>query len=436
MRGIIYVWSIAVVMVVGAAVFAQAPAPAPDLTTATLEELMNIEITSVSKKEEKLFRSAAAIYVITQEEIRRSGLTSIPELLRLAPGLQVGRIDGNKWAITSRGFNGRLANKLLALIDGRSLYSPESAGVYWEAQLLPVEEIERIEVIRGPGGTLWGANAVNGVINIITKHAGDSQGGLLTVGSGSEEQGFVSARYDTKIGEEAFYRVYARYFKRSGLVDSIGRDANDGQTAAQGGFRLDWQLSKRDTLTVHGDIYDSHLRETSIVASLSALFKPPSNTQGEFMGGNVTGRWARAISDHSDLALQIYFDRSRREVYDLGERFDTLDVDLQYNLHLGRRQEIVSGIGYRLIADRTNTNIGTPVQLDPKARTVQIFSGFVQDEFTLIKDHLRLTLGSKLEHNDYNGFETQPNVRLLWTPSAHQVVWAAVSRAVRTPTRN
>ena len=218
--------------------------PARDLGAASLEDLLNIEVTSVSKKEEKLFQTAAAVYVITQEEIRRSGLTSIPELLRLAPGVQVARIDGTKWAISARGFNGQLTTKLLVLIDGRSVYSPETSGVYWEVQDLLLEDIERIEVIRGPGGTLWGANAVNGVINIITKSTEETKSGFVSAGVGSEERGSVSFRYGAKLGDKASYRVFGKYFNRSELVFASGLGANDGQHAERGGGRIEWQPTR------------------------------------------------------------------------------------------------------------------------------------------------------------------------------------------------
>jgi iron complex outermembrane receptor protein len=432
----VYARSIAILIILGAVrIFAQNPPPASDLASISLEDLMNIEVTTSSKKGEKLFQTAASIYVITGEEIRHSGLTSIPELLRLAPGMEVARIDGNKWAISARGYSGRFANRLLVLIDGRSIYSPDTGGVYWEAQHLPVEEIDRIEVIRGPGGTLWGANAVDGIINIITKSSSETQGGLITTGGGSEEQGFGSARYGGQIGERLFYRIYTRYFKRRGLVDAMGVNVNDGQHAVQGGFRLDWRWSERDTLIVHGDLYDTALRETPTTVSFNDPFAPPANVPGEFSGGNFMGRWNRVLSERSDMALQFYFDRARRESANVGNRIDTFDFDFQHRLTLGRRQEIVWGLGYRLIADQSNTNNGAPIELIPKGRTAQIFSAFAQDELMLVKNRLRLIVGSKLEHNDYSGFEWQPSVRLLWTPSAHHTVWAAVTRAVRTPAR-
>ncbi|HKX30081.1 MAG TPA: TonB-dependent receptor [Blastocatellia bacterium] len=436
MKIVLSACALAALLMMGAArVSAQAPGPAPDLTTASLEELMNIEVTSASKKEERLFQTAAAISVITQEEIRRSGMTSLPELLRLVPGLHVARIDGNKWAITARGFNSRFPNKLLVLIDGRSIYTPQFSGVYWEAQFLPLEEIERIEVIRGPGGALWGANAVNGVINIITKSAAETQGGLMSAGGGSEDHAFGSLRYGGTAGANAHYRIHARSFSRSGLLDASGREAPDGQRAVSGGFRLDWSRSGRDALTLQGDIYDSTLRETSTPVTLPAPFAPPRPTPGEFTGGNVMGHWNHIFSERSDATLQIYFDRSRREIRDVGERVDTIDFDFQHHLALKRRQDLIWGVGYRLIADQTNGNLGTPAQFTPKGRSFQIFSAFVQDELMLIKNRLRLTLGTKLEHNDYTGYEVQPSARLLWTPSARQTVWAAASRAVRTPAR-
>lgn len=410
--------------------------PNADLTTTSLEDLMNIEVTSVSKKEEKLFRSAAAIYVITQEEIRRSGMTSIPELLRLVPGLDVARIDGTKWAVSARGFNGRFTNKLLVLIDGRSVYTPETSGVYWEAQDVLLEDVERIEVIRGPGGALWGANAVNGVINIITKHSRDTQGGLVAAGSGSEELGFGSARYGGKLGDKAGYKVYAKYFNRRGLVNAAGKSADDGQQALRGGARVDWELTARDSLSLQGELYRTNLRETSTNISPAAPFAPRTNTEGVFNTGHILGRWTKTLSKDSETTLQVYYDRFNRDVIDVQQSISTLDLDFQHNVTLGQRQDIVWGLGYRKISDVTNSSSANPVQFSPKEKTIQLLSVFAQDEFTLIKDRLRFTLGTKLEHDDYSGFEVQPTARLSWTPSNYQTIWGAVSRAVRTPSRS
>jgi iron complex outermembrane recepter protein len=415
--------------------------PVSDLTEKSIEDLMDIEVTSVSKKEEKLFQTAAAVYVITQEEIRRSGLTNVPELLRLAPGLEVARIDGTKWAISARGFNGRLANKLLVLVDGRSVYSPENSGVYWEVQNPMLEDVERIEVIRGPGGTLWGANAVNGVINIITKPAKETQGGLLTTGGGTQERGFGSVRYGAKIGDHTYYRVYGKYFNRLGLLDSSGHDADDGQQTLSAGGRLEWQLTSRDLLTFQGDIYRSNVRETSTNISPAAPFDPALNTFGEFAGGNVLGRWTHSFSGASDLALQVYYDRFTRDIFDLGERLNALDVDFQHHFAVGRRNDIVWGGGYRRLWDDSDSTSRTAVQYHPKGETRQVFSLFVHDDITLVKDRLRLMLGTKIEGGNEFGdkapvpVEAQPTVRMLWTPSTRQTVWGAVSRAVRTPSQ-
>ncbi|MCM3874079.1 MAG: TonB-dependent receptor [Pyrinomonadaceae bacterium] len=410
--------------------------PSKDLTNSSLEDLLNLEVTSVSKKEEKLFQTAAAVYVITQEEIRRSGLTSIPELLRLAPGLQVARIDGTKWAISARGFNGRIANKLLVLIDGRSVYSPETSGVYWEVQDLLLENIERIEVIRGPGGTLWGANAVNGVINIITKSTQETREGVVTASAGSEEQGFGSFRYGANLGDKASYRVFGKYLNRRELVDATGLRANDGMQFGRGGGRVEWQPTERDNLTLDGDIYRTNLRENPTAVSPADPFAPFGNKSGELTGGHILGRWERAYSKRSDIALQVYYDRFSRKLFELADDINTFDLDFQHHTALGSRQDIVWGFGYRLVSHQTEDNSSRPIRFTPSAKKVQLFSGFAQDEVNLVKDRLRLILGVKLEHNYLTGFEAQPSVRLSWTPSASQTAWAAVSRAVRTPARS
>jgi iron complex outermembrane receptor protein len=396
---------------------------------------MDIEVTSVSKKEEKLFQTAAAVFVITQEDIRRSGLTSIPELLRLAPGVEVARIDGTKWAVSARGFNGRLANKLLVLIDGRSVYSPETSGVYWEVQDLLLEDIERIEVVRGPGGTLWGANAVNGVINIITKRARETRGGVVAAAVGTEERG-VGFRYGAGLGANASYRLFGKYFNRSQMVDLAGRGANDGQQLERGGGRAEWQLTERDELTLEGDMFHTNLRENSTGVSPANPFAPLANRNVEFSGGHVMGRWERTSSTGSSMALQAYYDRFSRKLFDFANNVNTFDIDFQHHTALGHRQDLVWGLGYRRISQEAKNDSSSTIQFNPKAKTVQLFSGFAQDDITVVKDRLQLIVGIKLEHNYLSGFEAQPSVRLSWTPSHTQTVWAAVSRAVRTPARS
>ncbi len=404
----------------------------PDLTEMSIEDLMDIEITSVSKKPQKLSEAPAAVFVITQEDIRRSGVTSIPEALRMAPGVEVSRIDSNKWAITSRGFNGYRASKLLVLIDGRSVYTPLFSGVFWNIQDTHLEDIEHIEVIRGPGATMWGANAVNGVINIITKNAKDTQGGLLTAGAGNEEKGFGSFRYGAKPGEDTFYRVYAKYFKRDDAVFSSGEKGSDKWDILRAGFRLDQQVSDRNSLTVMGDIYDG---ETDRVATFPAspLTMQTIEDTTKVSGGNMLSRWDHVFLDGSKTWLQFYYDRTEYEHSSEGEVRNTFDIEFNHNFSVAKRHSIIWGLGYRYTRDRTKTSFST--SFDPVSCHDGLFSAFIQDEIILIDASLRMIAGSKFEYNDYTGFEYQPCVRFLWNPHHLHTVWTAVSRAVRTPAR-
>ena len=406
-----------------------------DLTELSLEELMNIEITSVSKKPERLADAAAAIFVVTQEDIRRSGVTSIPEALRMVPGINVARIDSNKWAITSRGFNGRFANKLLVLIDGRSVYAPSFSGVYWEVQDTLMEDVDRIEVIRGPGATLWGANAVNGVINIITKSAADTQGGLVAMGAGTEERGFGGVRYGTTMGDATYGRFYAKGFKRDEFVHTTGDDAGDDWEMLRGGFRLDSLLYDRDPVTVQGDIYQGDINQTLSLDTLSGFYSQIFEDKGEVEGWNLLTRWQHTLSPTSDFTLQVYYDRTDREDAVYGEIRDTFDIDLQHQFAAGERHDVIWGLGYRYIHDDISTDISNTLILDPESSSDELFSAFVQDKIALIENRLWLTIGSKFEHNDYTGYEIQPNARLFWAPHTDHKLWASIGRAVRTPSR-
>jgi iron complex outermembrane receptor protein len=406
---------------------------ARDLSEISLEDLMNVEVTSVSKKEQKLSQTAAAIHVITQEDIRRSGLTSIPELLRMVPGLHVGRIDSNKWAISARGFNSRFANKMLVLIDGRSVYTPLFSGVFWDVQDVMLEDVERIEVIRGPGATLWGANAVNGVVNIITKRAQDTQGGLVAGGLGNEEEGFGGVRYGGKIGANAHYRVYGKHFSRSESVDSLGNPEADSWNTSRGGSRVDWNLSPQDSLTVQGDIYRGRMNQTTLPYVFFPPYTQEVRSQTPVSGGNVLSRWNHSISKHSNLTFQMYYDRTNRDDIIIKEQRDTVDFDFQHQVALGRRHDFIWGGAYRLTSDDMSNR--TMVSLNPSSRRDGLFSSFAQDEIKLVPEQLSLTIGSKFEHNNYTGFEIQPNARLLWLPRPRHTLWAAISRAVRTPSR-
>ena len=399
-----------------------------------IDQLVNLTVTSVGKKEQSLASAPAAIYVLTQEDIHRSGVTSIPEALRLVPGLEVARVDGHNWAVSSRGFNDLFANKLLVLIDGRSVYTPLFSGVFWDVQDTVMENLDRIEVVRGPGGALWGANAVNGVINIISKSAKQTQGGLVSGGGGTEETAFGSMRYGGKLGENTWYRVFGKYSNRDNSALPNGDDANDRSQLASGGFRLDWEPAAPNRLTVQGGVYGGSMDQTYTFPALTPPFVEEYPRTIHVSGANVLGRWTHDFAEGNQLQVQGYFDHTRRDAGFFAESRDTVDVDAQHRFSLGSRNELVWGLGYRLSSDHISKESFT-LSFAQDRRSDQLFSAFVQDEVTLVKDRLKLTLGSKFEHNDYTGAEVQPSVRLMWTPGERHSVWAAVSRAVRTPAR-
>jgi iron complex outermembrane recepter protein len=413
---------------------ARAQEPAEDLSKKSLEQLLSMEVTSASKHSEKLANTAAAIFVITQDDIRRSGATSIPEVLRMVPGLEVARVSSNSWAISARGFNNQFSNKLLVLMDGRSVYDPAFSGVFWDAQDTMLEDIERIEVIRGPGGTLWGANAVNGVINIITKPTRDTQGGLLVAGAGSLEKNFGSARYGGKFGAHTTYRMYSKYFERAPLVDARAVQENDGWDAARGGFRVDSRINDRDSLSVQGEVYKGTANgEASTVAFAPPFVRAVSNLGG-FGGGDILGKWTREYSRHADVSLQVYYDHTQRNRGIARLRRDTVDFDFQHHFVANDRNEIIWGAGYRFAAADSARALIDPV-LVPAGRSQNTPSAFVQDDIQLVRNRLRLTLGTKLEHNSFTGPEVQPTATLLWAPNEKNSLWVSVSRAVRTPSR-
>jgi iron complex outermembrane receptor protein len=415
----------------GRSVSAQSPQGVPDISRMSIEDLMNLEVTSVSKHTQRVSDSAAAVFVITQEDIRRSGAASIPEALRMVPGLQVARIDENKWAIGSRGFNGRFDNKLLVLIDGRSVYTPLFSGVYWNIQDVMLEDVDRIEVIRGPGATLWGANAVDGVINIITKPAQATQGGLLTAEVGTEERTAESARYGGKVGNNAYYRIYSKYFNWQPSYDATGKRANDGWDAVRGGFRMDVQPNGPNSLTLQGDLYQSNYNETLTIPSLNTPYSSTFPNDGDYKGGNLLGRWNHSFS-RSSTSLQVYFDNTNVVDNSLfTDHENVYDIDFQHDIHVGEAQELVWGMGYRSIQDANGSSF--TVSLQPSHSNLNQFSSFLQDEISLFGRRLNVTIGSKFEHNSFTGFEVQPNIRFLGNISKNQSVWGAVSRAVRTP---
>jgi iron complex outermembrane receptor protein len=407
----------------------------PDLTQKSLEDLMKIEVTSVSKKAQKTSETAAAVFVISQEDIRRSGALNIQDLLRLVPGLDVAQIDSSQWAISARGFNGQYSNKLLVMIDGRTVYNPEFAGVLWDSQNVPLDTIERIEVIRGPGAAVWGSNAVNGVINIITKSAEETQGGLITVREGNAGTGPDTIRYGGTARGLGAYRVFAAGFHTNSLPALAGGNGQDDWWLVHGGFRTDSNLSARDTLTTEGEVYQGNAGE--LVYTIVSLL-PPENAilsgRNDYWGWNQNVRWNRKLSPTSETSLQAYFDRTSRgdTTYSIG--LDTFNIDFQHHFAWGARQDIVWGLGYRVGSD----NVGPTLRLSatPEHRLFQLFNLFAQDEITLRPDRLRLSLGARLEHNTYTGFDLEPSARLAWTANSKNMFWCAFSGADRTPARS
>lgn len=408
--------------------------PPPDIFELKLEDLMRLEITSVSKREQSIADAAAAVYVITQDALLQSGATSIAEALRLVPGLAVARIDANKWAISARGFDGRFANKMLVLIDGRSVYSPLFAGVYWDVQDTLLEDIERIEVIRGPGASLWGANAVNGVINIITRSARDTKDGHVSLIAGDEDRLAAGVRQGFALGKAANGRVYVKAFDRdSGERPGGAGKAADGWHAVRGGFRVDGDLTDTDSFTLQGDLYSGRAGQTFSTVSLLPPFRNVFDETIGFSGGNVLGRWTRKPSPRTDATIQVYYDRTDRSEVLEREVRDTYDIDYQQRYTLNEHHELIWGLGYRYTKDQFRGS--EVVTLSPSSRGLGIASAFFEDLIQSSGGRFQLTLGTKLEHNDFTGLEIQPTARVLVRLDDRKSLWAAVSRAVRTPAR-
>jgi iron complex outermembrane receptor protein len=425
----------------------QPPAAANDAASApykqlSLAQLMDLDVTSVSKAPEPYGEAPAAIQVITAEDIRRSGATLLPDILRLADNLDVAQVTSSSWDISARGFNSAAGNKLLVLMDGRSVYTPLFSGVIWNMQDYLLADIDRIEVISGPGGTLWGANAVNGVINITSKSAEQTQGLYLESGGGTGTQDFAGVRYGGTLASNVYYRVYAKYFDQTAEVFSNGASASDSWNRGQGGFRIDSDASAQNHLTVQGDFFEG---DTDVA----------SGAEGTTGGGNLLARWTHTFSEDNDLSLQLYYDRTHLAApfsgapalpaFDpyypaspaipggiLTEDLDTYDVDFQDRFDWGSRQHFVWGLGYRFMHDMVGN--APVVTFLPATLDQSLYSAFVQDEIMLC-DRLSFTLGSKLEHNFFSGFEDEPSGRLQWNVATNQMVWMAISKAVRTPSR-
>lgn len=428
--------AIAVISVTGSiSVFASSD----DISILSLEELLDLEVVSVAKVPEKVSRTPAAIYIITQEDIRRSGINTIPDALRMVPGMHVYQIDANKWAVSSRGFASRFSNKMLVMVDGRTVYSPLFSGTFWDSQDLMLEDIERIEVIRGPGGTLWGANAVNGIINIISKDTADSQGGLVKAEGGTYEQGIFSARHGGWLNDRVAYRVYGKISNRGDYPALSGGDAADEWHQGRIGFRTDMNLAGANKVTLQGDIYDGESGQS--IQYLSTL--PPYNNLETFeatvSGGNLLGRWTRTFSSDSEVILQAYYDRTERKEFLIHETLDTVDVDFQHRYTLQSELELLWGLGYRHTSDDTSGRETIPgvysYVLNPSLREDNLYSGFFQGRLPFGGEKGELTLGTKVEHNDYTGFEWQPSTRAIWSFNEKHSIWGALSRSVRTPSR-
>lgn len=393
-------------------------ASSTELLDLSLEQLANLRITSVSKKPERLADAPASVYVITAEDIRRSGATTLPEALRLAPSLEVARLGANQYAISARGFDSTTANKLEVLIDGRIVYTPLYSGVFWDAQDVMLQDVERIEVISGPAATLWGSNAVNGVINVITRPAGQTQGNLAAAGIGDREDG-IALRHGGALSDGGHYRVYGKFSDFAHTARADGTSASDAWRRAQAGFRADWNGAS-GTLTLQGDAYGGHLEQAD----------PGTRS---ISGFNLNAHWTHPLEDGSTLRLRGYYDRTERDYPGtFGESLDTVSFDLQRNLRPFGRHSIVWGASYRHASDHVENSAA--LAFLPTDQGLSWSSVFAQDEIALRED-LRLTAGVRLERNDYTGTEAMPSLRLAWKAAPNRLVWTALSRAVRTPSR-
>ncbi len=404
-----------------------------NLADFSLEELMSIEITTLSRKAENLGSAPAAVHVISQSDIRRSGARSIPELLRLVPGMQVAQIDGNKWAVTARGANGRFANKLLVLMDGRTLYNPLLSGVYWDVQDTDIAAIERIEVIRGPGATMWGSNAVNGIVNIITKHSADAQGGHLGVlGGQSGYEGVL--RYGSKVGDSAF-RVYGKILDRDGNVNLVGEDTEDYSEMARVGGRFDWDGHDNQDFTFSAEAYTGESGEYRISRSLIPPYEMILDTVSEMSGAFALARWSRNFASDSTLQINAYYDAHKRDGVTYTEDRKTFDLDIQYGFSPWQNHSLMWGLNSRFSRNKTSGTF--EIQIIPAENELRLFSGFIQDEISLLDGNARLMIGSKFENNNLGDktVEVEPSVRFSIGLGGNKTAWAAVSSAVRMPSR-
>jgi len=421
-------------MSLATALAAQRPDAPVDVSTLDLDELARVKVTSAARRPELLASASAAITFISRDDIRRSGAANLPEALRLLPGLAVFQAGTRDWAVSARGFHQQSSNKMLVLIDGRVVYSPIFAGVFWDVQRVPLAAVERIALIRGPGAALWGANAVNGVINVVTRPAGETHEGFATLTAGTNDQAQADVRYGGRVGAQGAARVYALGSTEGGSDRPDGSSGNDDWQFGQAGFRTDFTRGK-NSFIVQGDAYAGGGGQELVLPTASPPFASLVDEDSDVHGANLLGRWSRTFSPRSDFALQAYADYAVRTQPSQFGRIGVTTVDFDYQHHFGfsRRHDVLWGLGYRLISD--DITGAFPIGFDPSSRTVNLVTGFVQDEMSVVRNRLALNVGAKFEHNSYTGFELQPTARILWTPTESGTLWAAVSRAVRTPSR-
>jgi len=402
-----------------------------ELKRLTLEEMLALEVNTVSRSPEPAGLAPAAIFVITRDDIRRSGATMLAEVLRMAPGVHVAQIDSFRWAVGMRGLADRLSRSILVLIDGRPVYNPLFAGTYWEIQDYALNDIDRIEVIRGPGGTLWGANAVNGIISIVTRSAEETQGVLAHGLAGDVEHGVGTFRYGTTAGDNGHIRGYLKTFGRGPQFHASGADFDDWWKV-QGGVRGDWRLEDEQRLTIQGDAYTSRLGQRQVVTSADYGSTTAQFVDAPVSGMNMAARWSGGLPAGAAFTLHAFYDRTHRDEEPVGETRNTIGLDYQQRQQPWRRHQLTWGIGYRLSADDI-VSVGTS-EFDPSRFTDHLFSAFAEDEFPLLPS-LVLSAGSKIERNSYSGFELQPSARVTWQAAPAHTIVASVAHAVRTPSR-
>ncbi|HET9862599.1 MAG TPA: TonB-dependent receptor [Steroidobacteraceae bacterium] len=407
------------------------PGELDTLKRMSFEELMNVEVTSVSRTTEPLRDAAAAVAILTHDDLRRSGAITIPDALRNVPGIHVGQQTAHAWAIGARGFSNVNSEKLLVLSDTRSIYTPLVSGVAWDVQDFLIDDIERIEVIRGPGAALWGSNAVNGVINITTRSARDTHGLFATARVGTFDEYSAALRYGAETDGGVNYRVFGKFFDRDG-TDHPSVTEDDDWRMGHVGFRTDWDGAAQDSFTVQGDAYRAEAGQLAPAITVIGREGPAGPLEMDLSGGNLLARWRHRESDGGDVQLRAYYDYNRRDDPSFVDTLHTFDIDFQKHFTAGGRHEVLWGASYRLTSNRNRP--GVIFALDPEKSDDNLFSGFIQDQISLT-DAWRLTLGTKLEHNDFSDFEVQPSLRVAWVPDPNQTLWASVSRAVRVPTR-